>query len=192
MTNTSTDTSTAGSNSTPNLAVIGEEGLQRHYDVILCGTGLIQSILAAALARQGMSCLQLDEDDVYGELERIWTHDKLQEWQQRLQRSYNFVSTMPADSDRANTAVPRTMDIPLADRGHGLAGLEFHSTYPSSPKTLAVSSLVQTPVGPGRVTFLDASKIQTLWIPCRDQSDWHTQTHRHPPYPPMIVRPRRQ
>ena len=42
-----------------------EEGLLQKYDVIICGTGLVQSILASALARAGKSVLHCDGNDYY-------------------------------------------------------------------------------------------------------------------------------
>ena len=138
-----------------------EEGLQKHYDVILCGTGLIQSILAAALARQGYSCLHVDSDDVYGALEAVWTYDKLHEWQQR-----RWCREVPAPTVTSTRAAPDiAVDIPFLydhqDSGM-LAGLEFHTVYPSTTNTTAftISSLVQTPLGNGRITAIDPSSVQ--------------------------------
>ena len=152
---------TVASSTTPEtVSETDEEGLQKHYDVILCGTGLIQSILAAALARQGYSCLHLDSDDVYGALEAVWTYDKLHELQQR-----RWCSADPATEGAAARAAGIKVDIPLLydhqDNGQ-LAGLEFHSIYPSMTNTtaLTISSLVQTPMGNGRITAMDPSSIQ--------------------------------
>jgi len=133
-----------------------EEGIQRHYDVILCGTGLIQSILAAALARQGYSCLHLDSDDVYGELEALWTYDKLAEWQQQQQQE----SEVPSSSSGSTCPVV-PVDIPLlTTKAPGISGFEFHSIYPLVASDLTLSSLVETPLGNGRITSRDPSSIQ--------------------------------
>ena len=43
-----------------------EEGLKAEYDVILYGTGLVESILACAAARAGKSVLHLDKNGFYG------------------------------------------------------------------------------------------------------------------------------
>ncbi|GKY98259.1 hypothetical protein MPSEU_000783600 [Mayamaea pseudoterrestris] len=48
-------------------------GISSHYDVILCGTSLTNSILASALARAGYSVLHCDGADYYGELDAVWT-----------------------------------------------------------------------------------------------------------------------
>ena len=50
-----------------------EEGLLLEYDVILCGTGLVQSILASSLARAGRSILHVDARDFYGETDGVLT-----------------------------------------------------------------------------------------------------------------------
>lgn len=50
-----------------------DEGLLQKYDVVVCGTGLVQSILASALARAGKSVLHCDSKDYYGELDAVLT-----------------------------------------------------------------------------------------------------------------------
>jgi RAB protein geranylgeranyltransferase component A len=50
-----------------------EEGLLSKYDVVICGTGLIQSILASALTRAGKSVLHCDAEGYYGELDAVLT-----------------------------------------------------------------------------------------------------------------------
>lgn len=52
---------------------VDDEGLLWHYDVVLCGTGLVQSLVAAALSRAGKSILHLDGSDYYGELDAVWS-----------------------------------------------------------------------------------------------------------------------
>lgn len=43
-----------------------EDGFEAHYDVVLSGTGLVQSILSAALSKSGKKVLHLDKNDFYG------------------------------------------------------------------------------------------------------------------------------
>ena len=43
-----------------------EDGFEAHYDVVLSGTGLVQSILSAALSKSGKKVLHLDKNDYYG------------------------------------------------------------------------------------------------------------------------------
>ena len=62
-------------------ALLDEEGLRvQGYDVILCGTGLTQSILAAALARAGKSILHCDNNDFYGDMDAVLPLGALTEW----------------------------------------------------------------------------------------------------------------
>jgi len=97
---------------------------------------------------------------VYGALEAVWTYDKLHERQQR-----RWYSSAPATEVAAAKTADIMVDIPLLydhqDKGQ-LAGLEFHSIYPSMTNTtaLTISSLVHTPLGNGRITAMDASSVQ--------------------------------
>ena len=43
-----------------------DDGLQERYDLILLGTGLVESIVACAAARIGKSVLHLDKCNYYG------------------------------------------------------------------------------------------------------------------------------
>ncbi len=45
---------------------VNEHGVKEMYDVVVVGTGLIESILACALAKIGKSVLHLDRNDYYG------------------------------------------------------------------------------------------------------------------------------
>jgi RAB protein geranylgeranyltransferase component A len=149
---------------------VDEEGLQRHYDVILCGTGLISSILAAALARQGKSCLHLDSQDTYGGLEAIWNHETLQRLQQQQQQQQQQRSSSTDSASTSCTAAGSSLcpvpDVPLAEHGE-MTSLEFHSiSHPASTiSLLSMFTLVQTPWGNGRITSMDASTLQVTLDP---------------------------
>ena len=58
-----------------------DEGLLTRYDVVICGTGLVQSILASALARAGKSVLHCDAQGYYGELDAVLTLPYIQHGQ---------------------------------------------------------------------------------------------------------------
>ena len=45
---------------------VNEQGVKKAYDVVVVGTGLIESILACALAKIGKTVLHLDRNDYYG------------------------------------------------------------------------------------------------------------------------------
>jgi Rab proteins geranylgeranyltransferase component A len=68
-----------------------EEGLSVHYDVVICGTGLVQALVAASCARAGKSVLHLDGADYYGELDAVWSLPYViqQQQQQNQQKKKN-------------------------------------------------------------------------------------------------------
>ncbi|CEP64887.1 GTPase-activating protein MRS6 LALA0_S14e01508g [Lachancea lanzarotensis] len=55
-------------------------------DVVLVGTGLVESILAAALSWQGSSVLQIDANSYYGDTSATLTIDQLNQWVQEVNR----------------------------------------------------------------------------------------------------------
>lgn len=42
------------------------DGLKKHYDIIVLGTGLVESIIACASSKAGKSVLHLEKNDFYG------------------------------------------------------------------------------------------------------------------------------
>ncbi|SCU84191.1 LANO_0C00694g1_1 [Lachancea nothofagi CBS 11611] len=56
-------------------------------DVVLVGTGLVESILAAALSWQGSSVLQIDSNSYYGDTSATLTIDQLKQWVQDVNKS---------------------------------------------------------------------------------------------------------
>lgn len=51
-----------------------------HCDILILGTGLAESILAAALAWQGVEVLHIDANNYYGDLSSTLTVDQLKKW----------------------------------------------------------------------------------------------------------------
>ncbi|CCF57483.1 hypothetical protein KAFR_0C04920 [Kazachstania africana CBS 2517] len=49
-------------------------------DVLIAGTGMVESVLAAALAWQGSSVLHIDQNDYYGDTSATLTVDQLKRW----------------------------------------------------------------------------------------------------------------
>lgn len=65
---------------------VDDEGLLMNgYDVVICGTGLTQSILAAALARVGKKILHCDSNDFYGDLDAVLSLDSIDDWIKNVQ-----------------------------------------------------------------------------------------------------------
>jgi hypothetical protein len=67
------DDNGVGGNITTTTTMTDQEGLQSSYDVILIGTGLVQSIVASAVARTNRTVLHVDAADHYGGMESVWT-----------------------------------------------------------------------------------------------------------------------
>lgn len=74
------------------------------FDVIVCGTGLTESMVAASLSRIGKKVLHIDRCDYYGSHWGTFTFESLQKWIQRYQNP-EFGST---DENRDPNTVPRS------------------------------------------------------------------------------------
>ncbi|PVH14875.1 uncharacterized protein CXQ87_005151 [Candidozyma duobushaemuli] len=51
-----------------------------HCDILILGTGLVESVLAAALAWQGVEVLHIDHNNYYGDSSSTLTIDQLKKW----------------------------------------------------------------------------------------------------------------
>lgn len=60
------------------------ESIPDQCDVVIAGTGLIESILAAALAWQGSNVLHIDANNYYGDNTATLTIDQLKTWVQKV------------------------------------------------------------------------------------------------------------
>jgi RAB protein geranylgeranyltransferase component A len=118
-----------------------EEGLLTKYDVVVCGTGLVQSILASALARAGKSVLHCDAQGYYGELDAVLSLPYIQHGEVWNDRPEPNVDASP---ERLPLSKPHLM---------------LHSTHTLTTVTLEVGTPVITPYGPGVVKELSASKV---------------------------------
>ena len=63
------------------------ESLPSRFDVVVVGTGLVESIVAAAVARQGHSVLHLDTAKYYGGDWSAFTWDGLRSWVSEVNNS---------------------------------------------------------------------------------------------------------
>ncbi|XP_031838052.1 rab escort protein [Nomia melanderi] len=66
-----------------------EDDLPTEYDVIVVGTGMTESIVAAAASRIGKKVLHLDSNEYYGGLWATFNFDGLQKWIEDLKISKN-------------------------------------------------------------------------------------------------------
>jgi RAB protein geranylgeranyltransferase component A len=135
---------------------LDEEGLALEYDVVICGTGLVQSILASALARAGKSVLHCDGADYYGELDAVWSLPMIEEL---LERKIKEFDTSENNNEACKDHVESPGNIPLAPDG-GCTSLRWHHSYcsSSSPSNsgkynfgIRVGTHVKTPFSDGIV-----------------------------------------
>ncbi|WVR03857.1 hypothetical protein IAU60_000855 [Kwoniella sp. DSM 27419] len=80
-----------------------------HYDVIVLGTGLAESIAAASLAKAGKSVLHLDPNEYYGGQQASLTLDELASWAQSQRASSS--DTQDASSSRISYQQATTSDL---------------------------------------------------------------------------------
>lgn len=67
----------------PHLAGIEDplpENTPEKVDVLIIGTGMVESVLAAALSWQGSSVLHIDKNDYYGDTSATLTVDQVKRW----------------------------------------------------------------------------------------------------------------
>ena len=153
-----------------------EEGLSLEYDVAICGTGLVQSILASALARAGKSVLHCDGADYYGELDTVWTSPMVED----LLKSKNKIDeTGDKISEKVESCADAGDSIPLETDG-GRCSLRWHHTYCSSSLSsksgtfrsgIRIGTSVKTPYGDGIVRSI-------RWPSHKDNDNEDTGTQR--------------
>ncbi|KAA8893681.1 hypothetical protein FN846DRAFT_501774 [Sphaerosporella brunnea] len=71
------------------------------WDVLVCGTGVKPSLLAAALSRAGKRVLQVDPNTYYGSDSGAFSVDELETW----------ATTLPPDSPFSHATVERMIEI---------------------------------------------------------------------------------
>jgi RAB protein geranylgeranyltransferase component A len=110
-----------------------DEGLLLHYDVILCGTGLVQSMLASALTRAGKSVLHCDGNNYYGEYDAV------------VSRSFDWEQSQEENLGKDAFALrPR-------------ARIQLHSTETLKHVPILVGTELSTPFGIGDIVSLGNS-----------------------------------
>lgn len=93
--------------SIPHLAGLEKplpESVPEEVDIVICGTGLTESILAAALSWQGSNVLHIDSNDHYGDSTATLTVNQLTSWVQRVNKGEianykDAVLYIPSDND---------------------------------------------------------------------------------------------
>jgi Rab proteins geranylgeranyltransferase component A len=158
-----------------------EEGLLLEYDVIICGTGLVQSIVASALARAGKSVLHVDGAGHYGEMDAVWPLDYIQEEllllnkaSQKHQQSTQGEgkSSLPS-APSSTTQQQKNNNIDLSPLG-AQQSLHIQSCQTTIPSKISVGAAVQTPYGKGVVREITSERVAV------SLTDWKLANDSHP------------
>jgi RAB protein geranylgeranyltransferase component A len=145
----------------PEEAPRDKEGLLLEYDVIVCGTGLVQSILASALARAGKTVLHCDGSDHYGELDAVWNLEFINN---TLLRTNDDDDDESAAHDYSSPSSESSLAISLSPRG-AHHSFRVHSSNQVTSFDIQEGDQVQTPYGVGVVTALpDQTSTSTLAV----------------------------
>jgi RAB protein geranylgeranyltransferase component A len=137
-----------------------------HYDIVICGTGLLQSILVSALARYASSrykILHVDHADHYGNLDAVYTYSYLLSKYNNNNHCHKPLHPTPTDSC-STVAEPKSgtkqddndkvRTVPLHPEGE-LRTLRFHTAQRTERHCyIQLNRTVQTPYGVGRVQSL--------------------------------------
>lgn len=137
-----------------------EEGLLRFYDVVICGTGLVQSILASALTRAGKSVLHCDGSDSYGELDGTIG---LKIFADTITHPEEMVDLHLAEEALNFPSEPNGVIIPMHPKG-GESTLQLHSQSSVAYCGFDVGSEVDTPFGIGTVTIMPKTSQDSLVV----------------------------
>jgi len=135
------------------------EGLLKlGYDVILCGTGLTQSILAAALARAGKKILHCDSNDFYGDLDAVLSLGALDEWKSKI-------SMRTTANDTKDEKIDGQISL---DQSESYSSLRIDTTSNSALNTqLAKGVKVSTPYGQGTLLSVPDNNNDMTSLPVK-------------------------
>ena len=98
-----------------------DSDLPTTYDVIVIGTGMAESILAAAASRVGKTVLHIDSNDYYGALWASFNLENLFKWARDCESTENYSS----DPDDPN------FDVKI-NNGEDFVALQNHSSHISN------------------------------------------------------------
>jgi len=132
--------------------------LKKGYDVILCGTGLTQSILAAALARAGKSILHCDSNDFYGDMDAVLSLGSLNDWSSDVANRACDVSSRQSSSDGRQ--------IPL-EASESFSSLRIESTSNAGLDSVVLEQgmVVVTPYGQGTLLTTPINNNDSASLP---------------------------
>ena len=105
---------------------------EEFYDVILIGTGLIQSILASALSRVGIKILHIDTNDRYGDLDSVLSLDGLMDWTRDVTKRQQNNNNKKKKDDNDDDDEEEDEEKKDEKNENGSSSIHLHSQlYPS-------------------------------------------------------------
>ncbi len=144
----------------PNVDATSDEVVlfNTHYDVVICGTGLLQSILASALARYASNrykILHVDHADHYGNLDAVYTYSYLRsKYEPSRSKPMHDICSDATTDNGVNDSNESILTVPLHPKGE-LQTLLFHKVERTKHHCyIRLHRTVQTPYGIGTVHSL--------------------------------------
>ncbi|XP_076233779.1 rab escort protein [Calliopsis andreniformis] len=119
-----------------------EDDLPTEYDVIVVGTGMTESIVAAAASRIGKKVLHLDSNEYYGGLWATFNFDGLQKWIEDLKSSKDNIKDVS--------------EIDLQPDEKFLKASDQYSTVENIEETWYISNEADLPVVSSKDTQTDS------------------------------------
>ena len=157
-----------------------------HYDVVICGTGLLQSVLVSALARYASNrykILHVDHADHYGNLDAVYTYSYLRSKYNNHQLQSPTIPLKVTDSScNIDTTVKSggiddddddtVWTVPLHPNGE-LRTLRFHTAERTKHHCyIQLHRTVQTPYGIGTIQSLLKQQQHQDDRPGQSESDY--------------------
>ncbi|KAJ4446648.1 hypothetical protein ANN_13345 [Periplaneta americana] len=112
-----------------------EDDLPTEYDVIVVGTGMTESIVAAAASRIGKKVLHLDSNEYYGGLWASFNFEGLQKWMEDCRK--------PAKSSQEGEVTASTKEVEKLIK----AGNQFSTVFNIEEKWYIVEELAESEEG---------------------------------------------
>ncbi|ORZ25121.1 hypothetical protein BCR42DRAFT_314577 [Absidia repens] len=115
------------------------------FDIIVLGTGLVESIVAGSLARSGKKVLHLDSNQHYGSGWSVFNFKNLLDWEQQLKNKDDSASTQEQQVDVSTLENNTTDTILKAIKDTLSSSLKHHASElsPSDVETYLQPSIDQ-------------------------------------------------
>ncbi|RDW80121.1 hypothetical protein BP6252_04759 [Coleophoma cylindrospora] len=91
---------------------------ETHWDVVISGTGLQQSLLALALSRTDKKILHVDQNDYYGDAEAAFSLQEVDQWVEKINsatlRSFQNASLWKSETEAEKLSFSRAYTLTLS------------------------------------------------------------------------------